>query len=229
MKETDLLRYFPRLWHMTEQGSWDSIKKHGLLSTSALLDLYGIKGTDRTAIEQRRRPASVKLAAAGLAGATIRDNKPLTLAALEKSLAADMTPQAWFELLNQRTFFWLSRKRLRILLNARAHRGRTHTVLTIDTATLLAVHRERIELSPINSGAAIFKPVKRSRQTFQTIADFPFVERRNTRSPSDAVVELVVTGGIPDIAEHVVSVHTMGGRVLEEIWRRPGSDADDGP
>jgi hypothetical protein len=28
----------PVLFHMAERGSWDSIREHGLLSTSALLD-----------------------------------------------------------------------------------------------------------------------------------------------------------------------------------------------
>ena len=49
MKEADLLEHYPRLWHMAEDGSFKSIRKNGLLSTTALLDLYGISGEEREA------------------------------------------------------------------------------------------------------------------------------------------------------------------------------------
>lgn len=229
MKESDLLQHFPRLWHMAEDGSWESIRKHGLLSTTALLDLFGINGAERAAIESERRPKSIKIEADGLGSVTIRDNIPLTASALEKCLTPGITPREWFELLNGRSFFWLSRERLRTLLNARAYRGRPQTVLTVDTAKLLAAHRDRIELSPINSGATLYNPQKRGNETFQKIADYPFDERRRTRKPTAAVVELVVPGGVPDIKNHLVAVHSVHNGVSTELWRRLGSDADDGP
>jgi hypothetical protein len=40
----DLIGRSPRLYHMAEADTWDSIREHGLLSTSALLDLFEIKG-----------------------------------------------------------------------------------------------------------------------------------------------------------------------------------------
>ena len=51
MKEADLVRIYPRLFHMAEDGSLTSIQAHGLLSTTALLDLYEIGGPVRAAIE----------------------------------------------------------------------------------------------------------------------------------------------------------------------------------
>lgn len=229
MKEADLLKYFPRLWHMAEDGSWESIKKHGLLSTTALLDLYGIRGAERKALESERRPESVKIAAKGHAGATVRDNKPLTASALEKCLAPGITPTEWFELLNKRAFFWLSRDRLRGLLKARAYRDRPQIVLTVDTAKLVAAHRDRVELSPINSGSTIYKPQPRGKQTFLSIDDYPFDERRKTRSPKNSVAELVVAGGVPDIAKHLIAVHRIFENKPAELWRLPGSSKDDGP
>ena len=52
----DLIKYYSRLYHMAEKGTWPSIKKRGLLSTSACCDLYGIKGKEREKIESLRRP-----------------------------------------------------------------------------------------------------------------------------------------------------------------------------
>ena len=228
MKEQDLIACFPRLWHMAEDGSWDSICKHGLLSTTALLDLYRMEGEHRHAFEAQRRPNSVPISREGLPKAIIRDQKPMTASALGKCLI-NMTPEEWFRLLNKRVFFWLSRERLRRLLNARAYRGRPQTVLTLDTASLVAAHGARIELSPINSGATIYNPQPRGRETFLPISDFPFDERRKTRAPEDAVAELVVRESVPDIKDHLVAAHWIHGDKHKELWRRTGSDPDDGP
>ena len=229
MKEEVLIREYPRLWHMAEDGSWDSIRKHGLLSTSALLDLYGYNGNARHALESARRPESVLISADGLPHAVVRDQKPMTASALGKCLTDGVTPEKWFETLNARVFFWLSRKRLGDLLGARAYRSRPQTVLTLETASLVDANRDRIRLSPINSGATIYDPAPRGPDTFCTVSDFPFEERRKTRTLDNAVVELTVLGGVPDITRHVISVHSIHGGKKIELWRRPGTVPDDGP
>ena len=229
MNEADLVRHFPRLWHMAEDGSFNSISTHGLLSTSSLLDLYGIGGKERIALVSKRRPESVTISRDGFPNAIIRDQKPMTESALEKCLAKDVTPKQWFEILNDRAFFWLSRDRLRGLLGARAYRGRPQTVLTVDTASLLNMHRDRIELSPLNSGATIYNPQPRGRDTFLPVADYPFDERCKTRSIDKAVVELVVREGVPDITDHLIAAHQIHRGVQQELWRRAGTDASDGP
>lgn len=229
MTEEELIRHFPRLWHMAEDGSFESIKAHGLLSTTALLDLYGKAGEERTALESQRRPDSVAISKEGLPNAIVRDQKPMTESALKRCLPEDVTPKEWFEILNDRAFFWLSRERLRGLLAARAYRGRPQTVLTVDTAGLLKSNGARVELSPLNSGATIYNPQPRGRETFLPIADYPFDERRKTRSVEKSVVELVVRGGVPDIADHLIAAHRVHNGAQQELWRRPGTSADDGP
>ena len=144
MKEEDLLRNYPRLWHMAEDGSWDSIRQHGLLVPTALLDLYGLEGQRRRELESERRQSWYRISANGLPDAVVRDQKPMTKTALEKCLSDGTTPEQWFELLNSRVFFWLSRERLRGLLGARAYRGRPQNVLTLDMASVLEAHRERV-------------------------------------------------------------------------------------
>lgn len=214
---------------MAEDGSFESIRTHGLLSTSSLLDLYGLEGEERAALESRRRPESVPISRDGLPNAIIRDQKPMTESALKKCLADGVTPSEWFKILNDRTFFWLSRERLQGLLGAKAYRGRPQTVLTLDTASLLNAHRDRIELSPLNSGATIYKPQPRGRNTFLSVADYPFDERCKTRPVDKAVVELVVRGGVPDISNHLIAAHQVYKGVRRELWRRPSADDNDGP
>lgn len=229
MKEEELVSIYPRLFHMAEDGAFPSIQAQGLLSTSALLDLYGVAGEERIAIEDRRRPESLTIMRHGLPNVVIRDNKPMTDEQLAKCLQDGIVPTEWYRTLNKRTFFWLHRKRLWRLLRARAYRSSPHTILTIDTASLVDAHRNRIRLSPINSGSTIMSAQPRGKSTFLPIADYPYAERRKFRAVENALVELVVDDGVPDIMDHLIAAHRFSNGQLVEFWRRQGSAADDGP
>jgi hypothetical protein len=229
LTEEDLIRVYPRLWHMAEDGSWDSISKQGLLSTSALLDLYAIEGAQRHTIESQHRPKSIKISGSGLPDAIVRDQKPMSEGGLKKCLANGIKPLDWYEILNAKVFFWLSRERLRRLLRARAYRKYPQTVLTLDTKTLIEAHRDRVLLSPINSGSTIWNPQPRGHDTFQPIARYPFEHWRKKRSEDNAVVELTVTGGVPDVMDHMITVHRVTDSAFEQIWRRQGSHPNEGP
>lgn len=227
--EADLITLYPRLFHMAEDGSWPSIQKHGLLSTSRLLELFQVKGAERNRLESQRRPQSVTITCNDLGSAVVRDQKPLREAPLAACLKDNLTPCEWYKILNARTFFWLSRERLWRLLEAKAYRAHAQTVLTINTATLVEAHRDKIFLSPINSGSTIMSAQPRGYQTFMSVSDYPYAERRKSRSKADAVVELIVLGGVLDISEHVIAVHRILQKQSVEIWRRRGADPDDGP
>ncbi|GLK80109.1 DUF7002 family protein [Methylopila turkensis] len=229
MTVDELLAAYPRLWHMAMDGSWPSIKKHGLLSTSALLDLYGYSGEKRHAIEAKHRPESIPIAADGLPGAMVRDQKPMSDSALEKCLLDGMTPEDWYRTLNKKCFFWLSGKRLQRLLHAKAYRADPQVVLTIDTASLVKANEQNVLLCPYNSGSTIMNPVKRGEGTFRTVADYDYATWKKARGKQDAVVELVITGGVPDIRDHVLAVHRVHEEKAKLIWRRPGSSEDEGP
>lgn len=230
MTEDELIRNYPRLWHMAHDGAWPSIRDQGLMSVAALLDTYGVVGAERHRLLSMYRPASVRLTRPGLPDAVVRDQKPMPDSRLARCLQDGLTPSQWYELLNGRTFFWLSTARVRSLLRARTYRDQPQTVLTLDTATLVAAHRERIWLSPINSGSALFVPQPRGLATFQRIDAFPFRQRQQTRAPANNVVELVVDGGVPDVARHVLAVHSLqGGEITSVIWRSPRATPDDHP
>ena len=207
----ELLRDCPSLFHVAERGSWPVIERHGLLSTSALLDLYGVHGPGRDAVEAQRRPEGVVLFHPSLGRAVVRDQKPMDDASLRRCLCDGLTPADWYRLLNGRVFFWLSRARLLRLLNARPYRHAAHDVLELDAAALVAAYADRITLSPINSGATRPFGVPRGLSTFLPIADYPYESWRRTRPRGERVVELAVTGGVPDVARFVRRVVTMGG------------------
>ena len=204
----ELIRVSPTLFHMAERGAWPAIRQHGLLSTSALLDLYDVTGGPREALEARRRATITRLIRPGLPGATLRDQKPMSDAALARCLTDGMTASDWYRLLNGKVFFWLSRERLAKLLNATPYRGRDHDVLELDTAALIAAYRPAITLSPINSGSTIRNPVPRGPHTFQPIEAYDYAHWRRKRRSGDRVVELAIAHAVPDIGRFVKAVTT---------------------
>ncbi|MFC0389708.1 DUF7002 family protein [Muricoccus vinaceus] len=213
----ELLRDCPVLYHMAELGSWPSIQRHGLLSTSALLDLFAVSGSRRTAIEARRRPENVAVEHPKLGRAVIRDQKPMDDAGLLRCLQDGLTPEDWYKLLNDRVFMWLTRDRLHRLLTARPYRTLEHDVLELDAAPLVAAHWAQITLSPINSGATKPFPRDRGKDTFLSIADYPYAHWRGKRKAGERAVELAVTGGIPDVGPFVRRVIRMRGEEIVTV------------
>jgi Family of unknown function (DUF7002) len=140
--------------------------------------------------------------------------------ALRKCLRG-MTPQQWYEMLNGRVFFWVVPERVQTLLNARAYRNRKHTVITIETAPLVAKYANSMFLSPINSGSTIYNPQPRGNETFRSFDHYPFEERRRLRELSNAIAEAAVIYGVPDLRDFALRVeHRKGGRTLEVVYSR---------
>src|SRR5580700_2519213 len=132
MLARQLWEKYPQMFHMAELGSWPSIQKHGLLSTSSLLDLFEVPRKDRRAIGTCRRPNPVPLIHPVHGSAVIRDQKPLSEKRLAACLTGGITVKQWLRLLNRRVFFWLEEARFDTLRGAQAYRSQRQVVLTID-------------------------------------------------------------------------------------------------
>jgi hypothetical protein len=196
---------------MAEAGSWPTIVRLGLLSTSALLDLFEITGATREAAESERRDTSTVLRHPVHGSAVLRDHGPMHDEKLRRCLRDGLTPRDWYRTLNRRVFFWVSEQRLMDLLEAKAYRGRRHTILTVPTARLLERFADRVTLSSINSGATLFNPAPRGIDTFRSIADYPAKERGPMKGgPAKPVVELTVDYSVPEVAGLVDEVREVG-------------------
>jgi hypothetical protein len=198
---------WPHLFHMAEAGSWPSIRRNGLLSTTALLDRFEISGPDRVPIESQRRAHAVEIHHPSLGSAWIRDNKPINQTVLERTLVG-MNLSQWYQTLNNRVFFWLTRERLDRLRDARPYRNRPHDLLTIDTGALLRSHATEAELSHLNTGA-VHRGANypRGANTFRRIDQYPWHDRLAVAA-REPIVELTIPYAVPDIAELVISVVT---------------------
>ena len=102
-----------------------------------------------------------------------------------------MKPDEWYRLLNSKVFFWLTEERLERLLRARAYRSSGHTILVLDSKSLIDDLTSSVTLSPLNSGATIYKPQPRGEFTFRTIEDFDF-ELWKKRGRKKAIAELAI-------------------------------------
>jgi hypothetical protein len=198
---------WPRLYHMAEAGSWTSIQAHGLLSTSALLDLFEITGAQRELIESVRRPDSVPIEHPVHGTAWIRDNKPINETVLRRTLVG-MTEREWYRTLNRRVFFWLNTDRLDRLRNAPPYRDRKHDILTLDTAALLGQFGDVVELAHLNTGAVHpSASYPRGKGTFMPISTYPWRQRLGASS-REPIVELTVPYAVPNAEAFILDVTT---------------------
>lgn len=212
---------YPRLDHVSEVGSWEGIRRHGLLSTSALLDRFDVSPAQRAQIESSHRPHSVTLRHKDHGECVIRDQKPMDDRRLERALRNAFTPSRWYSLLNRHVFFWLSHERVQRLLGARAYRSRQQTLLVVDTAALLRVHSDRTVLSPLNTGATKPMPHERGADCFLPLSDYPFELWFSKRRGKDPIVELAIQYAVPDVTNFVERVALVqAGQPDHEIWHR---------
>lgn len=211
MKLDDLIERYPRLYHMAEKDTWPSIKANGLLSTTAVLDRFGLNGALRSKLEEGHRPEKVLVGPNG-AGILLRDQKPMRPSRLRDALIDGTTPEQWYKFLNGRVFMWAEEKRLLGLLGARDYRKLEHDVLTIEAAPLLTKYENAVWLCRMNSGNTWPVPHKRGMDDFKRIVDYP--TKKRSGAPAKEVVEIVVDHSIPDIAKYVLEVRRMKGEVV---------------
>ncbi|WP_431825087.1 DUF7002 family protein [Burkholderia sp. F1] len=214
MQISKLIDQYPRLYHMAERDTWESIRRHGLLSTSAVLDHFGVVGADRVRYESQQRPVKMEVILNHPDSIVLRDQKPMPRARLITALQDGITPEDWYRIINAKVFFWATKTRLLGLLNARDYRTLEHDVLVIDSAPLISEYANQIWLCHMNSGNTWPMPHPRGTNTFRRISDYPV---GRSGMPLKPVAELVVDHGVPDIAHYVVEVIRMRGT---EVLRR---------
>ncbi len=210
MTPEELATRHPRLYHVTEPGAWKDIKQNGLLSTTRLLDLFEVDKEKRTIIETKRRPSSLVIEHSRYGKAIINDNLPLNEKSLTNCLDHGLTPADWLRILNSRVFFWSSQDGLDRLIGARLNRNRAREILVVDTLTLAKAYADHIELCPINSGATIRKAARRGLSTFSPLGQYSFKEWSRLRGQRGHIREITVRDAVPDIANYILDVSSVG-------------------
>jgi hypothetical protein len=212
-----LSKKYPKLYHMADKRNWDGIVKHGLLSTSAILDLYEYKGIKRFQIESQIRSSEFQISHLKHGSAIIRDQDPMVDRpsegmSLEKCLV-NLTTQEWFEFLNKRTFFWASIKGLEFMLKARLYRATSHYVFIVDTEKLLRKYQQGVLLTDMNTGS-LWRMKRRSFNTFVPLSRY---------SKMQWVNEVTIEYSVPDIFDFTDTVKEQkyqGNTIknIRQIW-----------
>lgn len=207
MTAAELAARHPRLYHLTDPLAWGSIRRHGLLSAAALVELFELPAPRRAELLAARRPHAVAIEHPRHGRAVLSDNLPLSERALERCLDDGLSPSDWLRLLNARVFFWASREGLARLAGARRNRDRPRLTLELDTLSLASAHAERLCLSPINSGATLRRAVRRGRTTFTPMLRHDYAAWSRLRGRRDRVLEVTVDTAVPDVERHLVALH----------------------
>jgi hypothetical protein len=210
-----LIELYPRVYHLAERGTWSSIQQRGLMSTTAVLDHLKVVDGERFQFESEHREQKMDVRAGHPSNIVLRDQKPMPESRLLQALKDGITPRQWYELINDKVFFWVEEERLHRLLGARDYRKLDHDVLTLDSEKFIPAYADKIWLCHMNSGNTWPIPHRRDRDIFRRISNYPV---RPSGTPLKNVVELVVDYAVPDIADYVVEVRRMrGSEVLEVI------------
>ena len=181
---------YPTIFHISLAQDMGQIMRHGLLSTSALLDRCEVIGEKRFNIESRLRSHSVRISHSVHGEFLINDQAPMNAAALSKCLI-DLSPEQWCRCLNRRVFFLPTQGRLAKHIGARLAAVRPKIVFSFETRSVFDVlDFESFEFSGINSGNTMRKAAERGSSTFLRACDYPFQERRKRRGFGDAIAEV---------------------------------------
>ena len=200
MDVEELIARHPQVFHTMSATAWPSVRRHGLLSTQQLTDLFGLDAGERACLLGAPRPHSTVLRAPGLPPAVIRDQKPMKFITEKIDPRSSLTE--YLAAINSRVFFWASPERLARLRQAKEYRTEEQVVLHVDTRALVERHGPRIELCRFNSGAVTQKnhPM-RGHKSWLPIADYPYDEYRRRHGCDGALAEVTVLDAVPDILD----------------------------
>ena len=102
------LARYPQLYHVSLCSDSETVLRLGLLSAASVLDSVGASASLRKTLQQSQRKSVIHVSHPVHGALFLNDQLPLPASALVRCLIG-ITPAQWYEELNQRIFFWLSR------------------------------------------------------------------------------------------------------------------------
>ncbi len=205
-------RLRPTLHHLAAADAWRGIVRWGFLSTTALLDLHGVAGEERTRLEARKRPGQHALDHPTAGRAVLRDQRPLSERALAAQLTDGWSVGDWCRHLNRHAFLFPTRAAA--LAFGAVYARQANDLLTFDTAAVLRAAGGDLRVCTVNSGAPTARaPTPRGPRTFERLDA--------CASTPGRVKEVAVLGGLAEVGDSLLGVERLhvGGRA-EAVWRR---------
>lgn len=145
----------PFLYHLTAADNAPQIVKSRTLLSTTSIALSTIRDPlKRKSFVQERRPEHAVLTGNG-STYSIRDQRPISMIVLGRSLTPGMTTGHFIELLNRRVFFWPTLGRLKRHYDRYAFES--PLILRVESAALLELNAH-VELARLNTGATRCHP-----------------------------------------------------------------------
>ena len=196
--------HFPRVFHVSLCPQSSTIESSGLFSAAGLLARSALSIEERGHILASQRKTTVILHT-DFGETVLNDQIPLPAKALLRCLNG-ISPEDWYVEMNERIFFFLNEDKARNFAKVRADKLPARTLLCLNTEKLIAGSETDFELCAFNSGNAMRKPVRRDRDSFQTIAKYPLAERARKYGWNHAVSELSIRRRNLNIAKALEAV-----------------------
>jgi hypothetical protein len=198
---------YPRLYHVALARNARLIARHGLRSTSVLLNMADpSQASRRASLEAARRGSVAELLQADGTKAYLRDHLPINDNQLRRILEPGTTLEDWYRLLNARLFFWLALEAA--MEFAASYEDHDQILYAFETARLVAAHGDRVAVSRINSGVTRGS-VPRGKSTFLRLEEV---------TPKMKLTELAVEGEMTDAMGLCVERwHVVGGKAVSRL------------
>ena len=155
MTRDDFIRLVgPSLFHVTLESNLAGIMARGLLRPAEGARQAGFAPAD---VALRREPETIVAAEGPM---TLNHQRPLLAGeAAARDFLSSGSLKDWAMQLDERVFFWPRRMRQRYMDSLGD--GRPLAVKEVDAGRLFDIYADHLDLSPINSGAALRHPAKR--------------------------------------------------------------------
>ncbi|MBU8537117.1 DUF7002 family protein [Falsiroseomonas tokyonensis] len=183
------------VWHLAPRAALPMLRRHGLLSTAALVRMFEVPEPDATRLLETNRDQFTPLHHPRHGTVELR-RQQMWDSKLGPALAGSgTTPAQWRRHINGHVFFWLDPARLDGL--AKADPKRPQVPLRIDLVRLLQRHETAALLTPINTGAVRHPRHRRSLADWHMLG--AYADPRGRRP-----VELAIPWAVPDLAALVL-------------------------
>ena len=208
----EMISFHPKLYHVTTRGTWASMMQLGLLSARGLEDWY------RSLPDRQKSLVTNHMMRLDSLEAEL--NMPREIPNRHRTLptAAWAVAEDWCERMNVKAFFFLRQEDAEDMVAEYQDHLVPRDMIVVSTESLIEAHRSKIELSAVHScldfpGRRVPPnyplPGRPHDALFCPIADYPYGTWRKLHGRIEAVRELAVMGGVPDISRHVIDVVQM--------------------
>lgn len=181
---TDKIAY---AYHLTAEINYPVILHERKIYSTQRLTEIGMSAEERDKFLRERRADHFPMKFNGQ-DIVIRDQRPISMKVLQRSLTPGWTAEQFISTLNSRAFFWPSIQRLK--RHFARYEEESPLILRFKVSDLIRRNEDRIELARLNTGATRCSPYYDGNAPTRGQGTFSSIE--NTAFPVREIAEITV-------------------------------------